>query len=89
MLWELHSGYLLLFFASNLRNIFIVSQKKTTELVDKVNEAHAWKVEEMQQKVELMLATSVTNREKSACATAGAMGFCMFGDNVGKVINPR
>ena len=43
----------------------------------------------MKDKVETMMKTSRTNREKSARASAGAFGFSMFGDNVGKVINPR
>ena len=58
-------------------------------MVDKVNESHAWKIEDMQVKVGEMLATSVTAREKSACASAGAEGFSLYSDNVGKVINPR
>ena len=43
----------------------------------------------MKEKVEQMLSKDLTNREKAARASAGAFGFCMFGDNVGKVINPR
>ena len=68
---------------------FLFSQKKTVQLIDKVNEAHALKIEEMRDKVETMLRSSRTNRERSARASAGAFGFSMFGDNVGKVINPR
>ena len=68
---------------------FLFSQKKATQLVDDVNEAHAEKVVDMKEKVETMMKVSRTNREKSARASAGAFGFSMFGDNVGKVINPR
>ena len=65
------------------------SQKTAVSLVEQVNVAHAWKIEEMKGKVETMLRTCKTSRERSALATAGASGFSMFGDNVGKVINPR
>ena len=57
--------------------------------MDKINEAHACEIEDMKQNVETMLRTSHTNREKRARASSGAAGFSMFGDNVGKVINPR
>ena len=67
----------------------LFSQQTTIQLVDKINEAHAWEIEDMKQSVETMLRTSNTNREKRALATSGAFGFSMFGDNVGKVINPR
>ena len=43
----------------------------------------------MKDKVEHMLKVSKNNREKGALATAGTSGFSLFGDNVGKVINPR
>ena len=65
------------------------SQKKTIQLVDKVNEAHAWETEAMKDSVEVMLKSSQTHREKSARANAGLVGFSMFGDNVGKIVNPR
>ena len=68
---------------------FLFSQKTTVDLIDRVSEAHAEKVEDMKDKVESMLRSSRTNREKSALASAGAFGFSLFGDNVGKVINPR
>ena len=67
----------------------LFSQKTTTQLVDKINEAHACEIEDMKERVESMLRTSNTNREKKARASSGASGFSMFGDNVGKVINPR
>ena len=65
------------------------SQKTAAQIADKVNEEHAWKIEEMKGKVEQMLSSSVTNRERGAQASAGAYEFCLFGDNVGKVVNPR
>ena len=88
MHWELLSGT----FKLNLEQEQLTvscSHKKAVEMVDKVNESHAWKIEDMQVKVGEMLATSVTAREKSACASAGAEGFSLYSDNVGKVINPR
>ena len=65
------------------------SQKTAAQIADKVNDEHAWKIEEMKGKVETMLSSAVTNRERGALASAGAYGFCLFGDNVGKVVNPR
>ena len=65
------------------------SQKTAVSLVDQVNVAHAWQLEEMKERVETMLSTGRNSREKSSMASAGASGFSMYGDNVGKVINPR
>jgi len=76
------------FYLSNSLGISY-SKKKTKDLVDQVNEDHAWEILEMKEEVESMLSTSKTNREKRARAAAGAFGFSMFGDNVGKVVVPR
>ena len=54
-----------------------------------MNEGHAWKIDSMKEKVEVMMSSSLTNRERAAQASAGVHGFCMFGDNIGKVVNPR
>ena len=76
-----------------LSNVILISsfnsKKKTKDLVDQVNEDHAWEIEEMKKDVESMLSSSKTNREKRSRAAAGVFGFSMFGDNVGKVVVPR
>ena len=43
----------------------------------------------MKKNVEEMLSGSLTKREMKSKAKLGAGGFALFGDNVGKVINPR
>ena len=65
------------------------SHKTATELMDRVNESHDSLVVDMKAKVETMLSSCKTEREKASCARAGAAGCSFFGDNVGKVISPR
>ena len=57
--------------------------------MDRVNESHDSLVVDMKAKVETMLSSCKTEREKASCARAGAAGCSFFGDNVGKVISPR
>ena len=43
----------------------------------------------MKKEIEEMHKKEKTNRGLRARASAGGSGFALFGDNVGKVINPR
>ena len=43
----------------------------------------------MKKKVEDMHRSETTNRGLRAKASAGVQGYALFGDNVGKIVNPR
>ena len=58
-------------------------------ILDRVNKEHDLKIVEMKNKVETMHSTETTNRGLKSKAFAGGSGFSLFGDNVGKIINPR
>ena len=50
---------------------------------------HDWKIVKMKKEIETIHLDETTNRGLRAKATAGVGGFALFGDNVGKIINPR
>ena len=59
------------------------------EIIDRVNEDFNKKILDMKVNVEEMVSGSLTKREMKSKSKLGAGGFSLFGDNVGKVINPR
>jgi hypothetical protein len=54
-----------------------------------VNKEHDWRIADMKNKVEALHNNETTRRGLKAGASAGVNGFALFGDNVGKIINPR
>ena len=58
-------------------------------ILDNVNKDHALKIVEMKGAVEALHAKETTRRGMRAKANAGVGGFALFGDNVGKIVNPR
>ena len=58
-------------------------------IVDSVNEGFDWRILDMKNRIETMHRTENTRRGLKAKASAGAAGFALFGDNVGKIIQPR
>jgi hypothetical protein len=57
--------------------------------LDKVNKDHDWKIQKMKEETEKMHREETTLRGLRARASAGIGGFAFFGDNVGKIVNPR
>ena len=58
-------------------------------IVDSVNEGFDLRILDMKNRIETMHRTETTRRGLKAKASAGAAGFALFGDNVGKIIQPR
>ena len=65
------------------------SKKTTVQILDNVNKEHDWQILDMKKKTEEMHITETTRRGLKARASAGVPGFALFGDNVGKIVNPR
>ena len=74
-----------------MRHIYTLNFSKKTALniVDAVNEDYDWRILDMKDKIETMHKTETTRRGLKARASAGVAGFALFGDNVGKIIQPR
>ena len=66
-----------------------LSKKTTVSIVDNVNKDHDYEIREMKNKIEALYNKETTNRNIKAVSSGGAGGFALFGDNVGKIINPR
>ena len=68
---------------------FLYSKKTTVAILDNVNKHHDWKIVDMKSKIEEMHRSEKTARGLRARSSAGVGGFSLFGDNVGKIVNPR
>ena len=58
-------------------------------ILDNVNKDHGLKILKMKNDVEALHGNETTRRGMRAKANAGVSGYALFGDNVGKIINPR
>ena len=65
------------------------SKKTAVNLVDQVNVDHDAGVLKMKQDVERIHREETTQRALRAKASAGVSGFSLYGDNVGKIVQPR
>ena len=57
--------------------------------MDKINLEHDARILKMKLDVEKMYRDESTMRGLRARANSGVSGFALFGDNVGKIVNPR
>jgi hypothetical protein len=68
---------------------YVFSKKTAINIVDNVNKDHDWKVVKMRNDIQDIHSNETTNRGLRSKAASGVGGFALFGDNVGKIINPR
>ena len=71
------------------KTYFLFSKNTTLELVDQVFENHDKDVLDLKSKTEKVWEGAKSKRERRSMATREAPGFCLFGDNVGKVVDKR
>ena len=57
--------------------------------MDSVNQDHDSTILDMKSKIETAHRSETTNRGLRSRSCAGAGGFALFGDNVGKIQSPR
>ena len=66
-----------------------LSKKTTVNVIDNVNKDYDHKISDMKNKIETLYSSETTNRGLRAKGCSGIGGFALFGDNVGKIVNPR
>ena len=76
------------FYLTNSLGISL-SKQTTVKLVDNVNKDYDLKIVDMKNKIEMLHISETTNRGLRSRASDGVGGFALFGDNVGKIVNPR
>ena len=73
-----------------ITNENLCSKKTAMTILDKVNEDHARNIIASKVEVEDMYINGQrTEKGLKVPTKPAAFGFCLFGDNVGKIINPR